>query len=221
MNHSLFWELVRKDLVLSRGMMLITLGVGAVGLFLMRQSGLLFYVGSVAVLSCFVIQLIFLVQFGVLAERKERVHHFVLSLPITGWQYTLAKLTSLSIAFLVPYLVIGAAALTLMTLNPPSRGFVPFSVAVLAYFPMYFAVLVSVTTIKGEGFNIAAVIFFNIALNFLIPGLMRIPSVAATMGGTEVVWTSELLLVIAVQLGVGAISVVWMLWRQHTKTDYL
>jgi hypothetical protein len=222
MNHSLFWDLVRKDLGLYRMMSFVTLAIGAVGVFLLTRGPLMFYLGCVAMLCAFIIHIIFLVGAGVITERKERVHHFVLSLPITGWQYTLAKITALSIAFFVPFVIVGGTALLLMALNPPSRGFVPYAATILMYMPLYFAMLVSVSTSnKTEGPHVAVIIFFNIAINFLIPGLMRIPSVAATMGGTEVIWTPELLLVIAVEIGVGALTLVWMLWRQHTRTEYL
>jgi len=222
MNHSLFWDLVRKDLALYRGMILMALAVGAISIFAITRGNTMFYLGSVAALCAFVILIIFLVQFGVLTERKERVHFFVLSLPITGWQYTLAKLVALSIAFFVPFLLTSAASLTLMAVHPPSRGFVPFATTVLAYFPLYFAVLISVTAgSKSDGPNVTAIIFFNIALNLLIPGLLRIPSVAATIRGTEVVWTAELLWIIALEIGVGALAVVWMLRRQQKQTDYL
>src|SRR5690606_31100817 len=160
-----------------------TLAICALAVFLITRGSLLFYIGCVMMLSAFVIQLIFLVQFGVLTERKERVHHFVLSLPITGQQYALAKLLALGVAFLVPFLLASGTTLFLIAQSPEGRGFLPFATTILLYFPMYFAVLASATLVsKGDGVNIAMVIFFNIAINLVIPGVMRIPSVAATMG---------------------------------------
>jgi hypothetical protein len=222
MNHNLFWLLVRKDLRLSRDMILITLAVGAFSLFLMTRGTVLYYIGCVIALSALVIHLIFLVQLGLMMERKERVHLFILSLPITGQQYVLAKLVALSSAFFAPFLLIAATSLALIAWYPPSRGFLPFAATILMYFPMYFAVLFSVTaSAKSDGANIAAVIFFNIAINLVIPGVMRIPSVAATIGGTEVVWTPELLLIIALEVGVGACAILLLLWRQRNKTEFL
>lgn len=222
MNHNLFWELVRKDLRMYRSMVLLTLGICAPAVFLITRGNVMFFIGSVLALSSFIILTIFLVQFGMTAERKERVHVFVLSLPITGQQYVLAKIVALGVAFLVPYLLTSLASLALLASYPPSHGFIPFSVTILLYFPMYFAVLIAVTAAaKSDAPNITAVIFFNIAINLIIPGLLRIPSVAATVRGSVAVWTPELLSVIALELGITVFALVLTLWRQRNKTEFI
>jgi hypothetical protein len=222
MNHSLFWDLVRKDLVIYRYFILGTLAICGIALVLVTQGAVMFYVGSVTLCCALILLLIFLVQFGVVAEKKERVHHFVLSLPITGQQYVAAKLLALSIAFFVPFLLASGIALYMFGSHPPSRGFVPYATTILLYFPMYFAVFVSVALAStSEGAAMAPVLFFNIAINLFIPGLIRIPSVAATMGGTEVVWTPELLSISALELAVSVLSIAVLLWRLRTKTEFL
>lgn len=222
MKRSLFLELVRKDLLLYRNMMLLPLAVGAVALFLITRGGLMFYLGAVATLCVFIIQLIFLVQSGIVMERKERVHQFVLSLPVTGHQYLLAKSSALALAFLVPFVLVGGAALLLIGLHPPGRGFLPFATVVLCYLPMYCAVLLSVTAAsRSEAANTGVVIFFNIAINLFIPWLLRIPSVAATIEGSEAVWTPELLWVLSLELAVSVAVPALTLWQQRKRTDYL
>jgi hypothetical protein len=114
------------------------------------------------------------------------------------------------------------AALLLIGLYPPSRGFLPFATTILLYFPLYFAVLVSISLAgKGDGGNMAAVIFFNVAINLIIPGVLRIPSVGATIGGTEAIWTPELVFISTLELAVGVLSIAVLLWRLRTKTDFL
>jgi hypothetical protein len=222
MNHSPFRELVRKDLVLYRNMMLATLAVGALAVFMITRGPLLFYLGSITALCSFIILSIFLVQSGILMERKQRVHHFVLSLPITGWQYMLAKLLGLALAFLLPFVLISGASLLLIASYPPSRGFLPFATTVLMYFPMYFAVLISVTaTTRGYGPNTAAIIFFNVGLNLFIAGLLRTPSVGATIQGSEAIWPPVLLWVLAIEFAVAAVALALALRHLHSKTDYL
>jgi len=222
MNHNLFWDLVRKDLTIYRYFILGTLAICGLALVMIMQSALMFYIGSVMLCCAFILFLIFLVQFGVVAEKKERVHHFVLSLPITGQQYILAKLVAASIAFLVPFLLISGIALYMFASQPASTGFVPYATTILLYFPLYFAVFISVALMsRSEGAAMAPVLFFNIAINLFIPGLMRVPSVAATMGGTEAVWTPELLLIIGLELGISGLAICWLLWRQRNRTEFL
>src|SRR5690606_16689080 len=92
--------------------------VGAVGVFLLTQGPVPFFVGATTSLCALLLLTIFLVQTGMVAERKSLVHYFVLSLPITGWQYTLAKLTAMTLALLLPWILLGGAALLLMALHP-------------------------------------------------------------------------------------------------------
>lgn len=222
MNHSLFWDLVRKDLEIYRVFILGTLAICVLSVWMMTQGTVLFYISSVTMCCAFILLIIFLAQFGIVSERKERVHHFVLSLPITGQQYVLAKLIALSTAFFVPFLLGSGLALFLIGSYPPSKGFLPYATTILLYFPLYFAVYVSVAlSSKSEGAAMWPVLFFNIAINLFIPGLMRVPSVAATMGGTEAVWTSELLLIIALELGLGVLAITFLLLRLRNKTEFL
>jgi hypothetical protein len=128
----------------------------------------------------------------------------------------------LGCAFLIPFLVTSVVSLSLMASYPPSHGFIPFAVTILLYFPMYFSILIAVTaSAKSDAPNITVVIFFNIAINLFIPGLLRIPSVATTVGGSVAVWTPELLAIIALEAGITVIALVLTLWRQRTKTEFL
>lgn len=222
MNHSLFWELVRKDLAIHRIFVLGAFAICAVALVLMRQSPVMFYIGSVMLSCALILLIIFLVQFGIVSERKERVHHFVLALPITGRQYVIAKLLALSLSFYVPFLLASGIALYMIGSYPPSKGFLPYATTILLYFPLYFSVFCAVALAsKSEGAAMWPVLFFNIAINLFIPGLMRIPSVAATMGGSEIVWTSELLTISTLEIAVSVLSIAVLLWLLRTKTDFL
>jgi hypothetical protein len=222
MNHSLFWDLVRKDLAIYRLFIIGTLAICGISLVMITLGAVMFYIGSVTMCCAFILLIIFLIQYGVITERKERVHHFVLALPITGQQYVMAKVLALSTAFFIPFLLGSGIALYMIGTYPPSVGFLPYATTILLYFPLYFAVYVSVAlSSKSEGAAMWPVLFFNIAINLFIPGLMRVPSVAATMGGTEVVWTSELLLIIALELGLSVLAITFLLLRLRNKTEFL
>jgi ABC-2 type transport system permease protein len=222
MSHSLFWDLVRKDLALYRSIVLATLAVGAMAALMVTQGGILFYLGCVTVICAFVILSILLVQFGIVMERKNHVHLFVLSLPISGRQYLLAKMLALAMAFMAPFVLTSGAALWLFGSHPPSRGFLPFATTVLLYFPMFFAVLLSVAAAtRGEGPYLATVTFFSIGINLVILGLLRIPAVSATIDGSRAVWTPELLWVLSLELAISVAVPALTLWRQHQRTDYL
>ena len=57
------------------------------------------YVGFVSLICAIVILNIFLVMTAVVQERKDKVHLFILSLPVSTTQYAAAKMSSNAIAF--------------------------------------------------------------------------------------------------------------------------
>ncbi|HTQ99405.1 MAG TPA: ABC-2 transporter permease [Candidatus Acidoferrum sp.] len=221
MNNNLFWNLVLKDLRLYRIMIGVAVAAGMMALTLLPQGSIAFFVGSSLALCALIILLITLVQMAVIGERKSQTHYFMLSLPITGRQYVFAKIVAMAFAFFVPWLLIGGGALLLISLGPV-KGFIPFAVTVLMYFPLYFAcVIAAAVARKAEAWSMGVIVFFNIAINMFIPGLLRIPSVATTANGPVAIWTPELLLVLAIEIVTATAVLVFALWSQGKKTEYL
>lgn len=218
---NLFWNLVLKDLGLYRNFIFMSLVSGLFGLVLLTQGATGFFVGSSVSLCTLIVLMITLVQVGMIGEKKSLTHYFVLSLPITGQQYIFAKMTALAISFFVPWFVIGGGALTLISLGPV-QGFIPFTITVLMYFPLYFACIVVAASVrKAETASMGVIVFFNVAINLFIPALLRIPSVAETSRGSVAIWTPELLLVISIEIGVAIAVLLLALTLQYKKTEYL
>ncbi len=111
MNSAIIRQLVLADLYLLRWMILGAIAGGAAAIALMPLGRVPAYVGSVLLICALVILNIFLVMGGIVQERKDKVQVFLLSLPISPMQYTAAKIVSNAIGFVVPWLVLMAAAL--------------------------------------------------------------------------------------------------------------
>ena len=93
-------------------------------------------------LICVLIVLnIFLVMSGVVQEKKDKVLLFVLSLPVSTTQYTVAKVLANAIAFTVPWLVLTAANIVMIDVRRFPNGLLPFWVTVLGYLLFYYCAL--------------------------------------------------------------------------------
>lgn len=206
MNNTMFRMLIAKDLHLQRMIIIATLLAGIAAAVLVSFEGRWFYLGSITTLCALIILPILLVQSGVLAERREKVHLFVLSMPISGYGYQVAKVAGLAIAFFTPFLIITGMILGAIAFNAGQRAYLPFALTVLMYFPLAFAFLLSIALAsRSEGPNNIAIIIVTVAINPLVEGLLRIPPVAASIEGSTIVWPEALLLVSSLEAGLAVL----------------
>ena len=148
MTGSIFGQLALKDLYLTRWIVLGSIAAGAISLAMMPFDVVAFYVGSVSFVCVLIVLNIFLVTSSVMQEKKDKVRLFVLSLPISPAQYTLAKMAANLIAFLVPWLSLTAASLVVIAMTGIPDGLMPIAVAVSTYILSYFCVLLSVAIVS-------------------------------------------------------------------------
>src|SRR6185369_4201380 len=111
MKSSVFWALVRKDIYVLRGFMIITVAVGLAALVGMRFGRIGFAIGGILFLTANVAGGIFIAMYSLLTERKEQSNLFALSLPISGFKYDLAKLVSGYVGYGIPWSVLTAIGL--------------------------------------------------------------------------------------------------------------
>ena len=126
---SIIRTLVFKDLYLARGMIVASLVGGVLALALMPWTAVAFYLGVTSFMVALIILNVALVMASVIGERKEKIALFVLSLPISTMQYTVAKVVSSLIAFLGPWALLSAGCLVLFDITPIPNGMIPVSVA--------------------------------------------------------------------------------------------
>lgn len=220
--NSVFWNLVAKDLKLYSWLVLIALAVGAASLLLLPHGNVAFFVGVSIGMASFVLLIMMTVIWGINEERKHQIHLFVLSQPITGQGVVLAKMLAVSITVLVPWLLISGGAIGMFLSNPDVHGFIPFAVTVLLFFPVYHAVMLSVAvTRQWAGLTIPVAILFNVGLNLFIPGVLRIPSVGATIEGSEMIWVSELQMIIALEIGIAVLAPALVLLSLRKRKEFL
>jgi len=223
MNRSIIGQLVLKDWRLNRVLISLTLAIGLVALLVTQFGGLARLIGIVWFFVALCILGSMLPGSVILNERKKQTLAFIMSLPVTSVQYSIAKMLSIWGLFLVPWLTLLISALALIeTRHVVPQGAVPM-VLILAMLPLIGFCLISSTTLVGEseGWLVAASIVVNSSywLGWFL--LARIPSLSANWNRPAAVWNSTEIIVLCSELGAIAFIVAVTLFLQSRKRDFI
>jgi ABC-2 type transport system permease protein len=222
MNGSIVRHLVLKDLYLVRWMIAGSIVAGLIALAMLPLGRVSAYVGGVSLICVLIILNIFLVMGGVVQEKKDKVLLFVLSLPVSTTQYTVAKVLANAIAFTVPWLILTAANIVMIDVSQIPNGILPFWVTVLAYLLFYYCALLAVSLVKDStGWHTTAIIIGNVSVNFLIPFLLSRPSVRAHGEGPTAVWSADLVAIIAVEVLAGVVALGLAVYFHSRRPDFV
>ena len=224
MSPSIVGRLVLKDFYLQWPLLAgsLLLGFAMLGTALFGGGPITFYVGSVSFICVLILLNVLLVGATVAQEKKDKVMLFVLSLPVSTTQYALAKLVSSLIAFLVPFCLLGAAAILVIALTPIPHGLIPLTMAVMMYVCLYFCIFLAVALAADSAlWNTVVIICGNVMLNFLIAWLLNRPSVALASKGPVAIWSPEILASLAVEFLGSLLALALALLTIFRKKDFL
>jgi hypothetical protein len=178
MNTSIVRQLIAKDLFLLRPMIVGALVIGAIGIALMPFGELQFFIGWIVLLIATLLHGIFTTAVGVITERKDRVHLFVLTLPISPAQYLRAKVVASAIAFFVPWAILLTAALTTVATTGIPDGIMPFLAMLFGYVVCYYAAYLAMSLVTDSViWSTLVIIVGNTAPVFLIQAFLRLSGV--------------------------------------------
>jgi ABC-2 type transport system permease protein len=224
MSPSIVMRLALKDFYLQWPVLVgsLLLGFAMLAIALLGGGPITFYVGSVSFICVLILLNVLLVGSTVAQEKKDRVMLFVLSLPVSTTQYAVTKLVSSLLAFLIPFCLLGAAALLVIALTPIPHGLIPLTMAVMMYVCLYFCIFLAVAlAADSAALNTVVVIVGNVLLNFLIAWLLNRPSVALAAKGPVAIWPPEILASLAVESIGSLLALAAALLMILRKKDFL
>jgi ABC-2 type transport system permease protein len=224
MSRSIVMRLILKDFYLQWPLIAgsLLLGFAMLGIALFGGGPITFYVGSVSFICVLILLNVLLVGATVAQEKKDRVMLFVLSLPVSTTQYALSKLLSSLVAFLVPFCLLGAAAILVIALRPIPHGLIPLTLAVMMYVCVYFCIFLAVALAADSvAMNTIVIICGNVLLNFLIAWLLSRPAVALALKGPVVIWPAPILVTLAIEIVGSLLALAAALVMILRKKDFL
>lgn len=223
MSSSVVTKLILKDLYLSRAIIIGGVVAGLVALAIAVTSRIGFAVGGIMFISSIVTCGILVAAFSVSGERKEKALLFALSLPISTAQYARAKLTSVLLGFLIPWVLLtGAALLCITVLDYLPQGMLVYALVVqcffLALFCLFMVILLSTTS---EGWMAVGIVGLNLSISFFMMGLGALTSIPKNASAAVPVWSAQVFTILGCEAAAIVLAFVLILYFQSRKRDFV
>ncbi len=224
MNTQLVKRLVLKDWYFFRWAIAGYIFVGMISLILVGLGGKgSFYAGSILLISVLIGLGIHLAMETVVNERKKKNLVFVMSLPISIREYTVAKILANLLIFLIPWIVlVFSTDMILFGLESLPSGMLPFATLMLTQILVgYCFVLCIALVLESEGWTIVAVVVTNLFFHFFLYYVSHIPSVKEHLAGPDVVWSREMIGILVGQFMLVILLFGLTFYFQARKKDFL
>ncbi|WP_262691786.1 hypothetical protein [Kordiimonas aestuarii] len=225
MNSFMIKKLVAKDWYFNRYIMVAYLVGGFVAMAVMFSGGQSMYtVGSILLVTAIISLACHLVMGTVVQERKMQTLPFIMSLPVSVTDYTVAKLVANLSVYLLPWSLLSGFLITIMSSSIiGSGGAVPiFTLMLVWMFITYMIMLAAALISESEGWTVLAMVVCNTAFTFVFMGLNAIEGVGGELiNQPDVVWTDAALLVLAGEVLLIAAILGLIFYCQRRKTDFL
>lgn len=214
--------LIAKDWQLFQKQLAVYVLAGMVALcFLGLARPWAFYVGSLMLLIVLVSAACFSISTSLVVERKEQTLAFVMSLPVSPLDFTVAKLAGNLLTFAVPFVVLLAGTLGVVLLTPLPDGLVVYALLIFAYLSFAFAVSLAVAmTVQSEGWATFAMIGSMVMINPYIMALSQIPEISTRVGADAVAWTTPAVAILGTLVALALALVGATAWLHGRKPAF-
>jgi len=221
-SRSIVLQLVMKDLRLASPVVAGSLILGVLSLAVSPWNAVAFFVGGSALVVALVLLNIMLVTSSLMSERKEKIRVFMLSMPVSTTQYNVSKLLSSLIAYLVPAVLLTLGGVVLLLVTPLPNGFIPLFVATSVHCLFYFCVFLAFALVTdSQGWITTVIVCGNVSLSFLIPGLINLSSVGPNLPTEAIVWGTDVVTLMTVELVLAAAAVAISFVVNSRKTEFV
>ena len=224
MNYSIIKRLILKDWYLQRWVIVASVLGGIVALGIVCLGGqAAFMVGLILLLTALIAVGAQLAIATMVNERKEQTLSFVMSLPISFIDYTMAKVLGTVLIFMVPWtlLVLGSLALFAVPHGIP-HGLLPFTVIMAIEILVNTCLMIAVALVtESQGWTVGAIMVGNIAINLIGYYVAHLSGIAKGMGGSAVMWSSTASTALLIEFVIIALLLCLTFFFQSRKRNFL
>ena len=222
MSKSITSQLILKDLYLFRWFMVGAVGGSVIALVAPRMLGVSSDIGLILMLTSIGALAAFIAIYGIMIERKEKSLLFIMSLPVSGTQYAFAKVAAALIAFLVPWLLLFIAVVSLtLGFDSVPNGRLPSTVALMMFLLANFSLLVAVMlTVRSEAGAVAGILLTNIFISVYMTTVYTRPGITQHLAGEAIVWSPTVLGILGGEVAVIVVSLAFAFFIQSRRKDF-
>ena len=156
-----------------------------------------------------------------LAESIDMTRTFVMSLPVSLLDYSIAKISVVLVAFLIPWLGMLTGLTVLNFVVPEAKtGIVAFLVLVFLFMLAGFCLqLVTAVVTESVGWTIVVVVLGNVLLNLFLKTLNEHPVISELNKSEVLSWPPIVLQIMAVQAILIVASLAFAFFWQSRQRD--
>ncbi|MBV1910424.1 MAG: ABC-2 transporter permease [Kangiellaceae bacterium] len=223
MNYSLIKAMVLKDWYLARWPMLGYFSVGVISLLTLASGTTTgFYIGFILCLSTIVVIGVHLIFTTVVGERKDQTLAFMMSFPVSYKDYTLSKLATNLIGFIVPWFVLTfGSVIVIFSSDGLSDGLVPFvTISLGEVFVANVLVLTIAIITESEAWTIVVMATCNICASLFSFLVTSFPEIVEHMEGDVPVWNSTVKTMLSIEITLVVLLLAAIFYAQSRKRDF-
>jgi ABC-2 type transport system permease protein len=223
LNFAVVRRLILKDWYLNRRMILgsLPVGLGALALVLTGK--------PITFMICIILLCFVLVGSGcylgvatTVNERKEQTLAFVMSLPVSWREYTIAKILANLIIFLIPWLLLTAGAIGILLLPGATHGLVPFAAIMALEMLITTSLIVAAGIItESQAWTTAGIFASSLGLDLLGYLFAHLPGISRYMWGKQVYWSPTAWTILLCELLTLPLLLGTTFLIQSRKSDFL
>ena len=222
MNTHTIGILFLKDLYLSRRALFayFAAGIASSAISVVPQQTLAF-AGFILVLTVAIASGMHLLGELLISEGNEQTRTFILSLPVSLLDYSVAKIAVVLTTFLIPWFTMLACSIVLTAVLPwGETGAVPVLVVIFLELLAAFTVqLVTAVISESVGWTVCVMVACNVFLNLFLVNLFQTPQIDELMKSSELTLTPLLGQVMGIEVAVVVVALAVALALQTRKRD--
>jgi|CXWL01.1.fsa_nt_gi ABC-type transport system involved in multi-copper enzyme maturation permease subunit len=224
MNLPMVSTLIKKDWTFNRWPLLVYGALGLAAAFgLGLPSETAFFASGVLLITVLISVGIHLTMVTVVYERQQQTLAFVMSLPISQREYTLAKLVANLTIFGTAWAAITIATLAVIASRSwVPDGLIPYALTILLQLFVGYLLTLSVALVsESMPWTIGAIVAGNLLVQGVMFAVGRVPAVAAVLKTDSVLWVAPIPAILATEVAVIVGLVALTFFLQSRKTDFL
>lgn len=180
-----------------------------------------FYLGSLLLIVVLVAAACFSISTSLVVERKQQTLAFVMSLPVSPMDFTLAKLAGNLLTFGVPFGVITGGTLAVVALTPLPDGLLIYALLIFAYILFAYSISLAVAmTVESEGWATFAMIGSMVMVNPYIMGLGQVDAIDRAVRADAIVWTAPASAILASLVLLSVVVLGLTTWHHARKAAF-
>ena len=221
-NYPLIRLLVAKDWQLYQKQLAAFVLAGIVALCLLGIARMwTFYLGSLLLIIVLVATACFSISTSLLVERKEQTLAFVMSLPVSPLDFTLAKMAGNLLTFIVPFVVLLIGTLGVILYTPLPDGLFAYSLLIFGHIALAYSLSLAVAMrVESEGWNTFAMIASMVLINPFMMALGQIEAIDSTVREDAIVFSAPALAILGTQALLSVIAIAHTAWWHGRKSAF-